>query len=138
MAAMPTTPLRVVAAPPAADAVRLFHRSQLQWARGVAEEVPVDGGTWLRNPDLQPLADANCVLDAALDPGETVAAWADRFAAIAVDCPVARVDVEPVVGGRPHGPDRRTPDPDRLATHVPGRVAPRPPSPGHQPRSHPT
>ncbi len=88
---MPPLPLPVFAAPPVvgpADLVRLFHRSQLIWSRGVAEEVAVDGGTWLHNRDLQPLPTANCVLDAALDPGQPVEAWVRRLEAATAGCPV--------------------------------------------------
>ncbi len=88
---MPPTPLPVLAAAPTvgpADLVRLFHRSQLLWGRGVAEEAVLDGGTWLHNADLQPSAEASCLLDAALDPRQTPADWFDRLTAATAGSPV--------------------------------------------------
>ncbi len=68
------------------DLVRLFHRSQLLWGRTVAEEVLLEVGTWLHNRDL-PLADANCVLDAGLEPGGDPAAAVAAVGELAGDCP---------------------------------------------------
>ena len=82
-------PLTVLpAAPPAADPVRLFDRVQLQRSRAVAEEVRLDGGTWLHNVALQPLAVANCVLDAAVDAGGDPAAVVAEVEAASAGCPV--------------------------------------------------
>ncbi len=79
----------------AADLVRLFHRAQLQRARAIAEETVLDGSTWLHNPDLQPLPDANCVLDAAIDPGSTAAELMAEVDRLSVDCPVRGWTVNP-------------------------------------------
>ena len=92
---MASLSLPVSAAPPTADLVRLFHRAQLQRARAVAEEVAIDGGTWLHNRDLQPLGDANCVLDAAVDPGQTAVALVAEVNRLSADCPVRRWTLNP-------------------------------------------
>ena len=103
--------LPVLSAPTANDPAgltRLFHRAQLQLARAVADEEPTDGGTRLRNPDLRPLPIAHCVLDAALDPGETPAAFVGRIDTDADD-PVRGWTLNPSVS-----PDRTGPLSDHL------------------------
>ena len=110
---MPLKPLPVLAGARTvgpADLVRLFHRAQLQRARALAREMALDGGTWLCNPDLQPLADANCVLDAAVDPGGDVAEWVARVDALTVENPVRGWTVNPSLP-----PDRTAPLTDHLA-----------------------
>ena len=109
---MPPTPLRVLAAPRTAgptDLVRLFHRAQLQQSRALAEEVALDGATWLSNRDLQPLAAANCVLDAALDPGTTAAEFVATVDRLASDSPVRGWTLNPSMP-----PERTMPLSDHL------------------------
>ena len=91
---MPT--LNVLPAKPVpGDPVRLFHRAQLQLARAIATEAELAVGTWLHNADLQPLAAANAVLDAALPPGvDAASAVADADAA-AGNCPIQSWTVNP-------------------------------------------
>lgn len=51
------------------DLVRLFHRSELHWARHLGEEASLDVGTAIVNASLAGVWEANRVLDAALPDG---------------------------------------------------------------------
>jgi ribosomal protein S18 acetylase RimI-like enzyme len=53
----------------AEDLVRLFHRTELHWARHLGEETPLAVGTAFTNPQLPNVHNANRVLDAALPEG---------------------------------------------------------------------
>lgn len=56
------------------DLVRLFHRTEIDWARQIAtEEEPLDFGTALVNPELPDCFDANMICDAALPEAMTPA-----------------------------------------------------------------
>ena len=52
-----------------ADLVRLFHRTEVEWCRQIAEETVLDCGTGFTNPQLGNVHDANQVLDASLAEG---------------------------------------------------------------------
>jgi ribosomal protein S18 acetylase RimI-like enzyme len=54
-----------------ADLVRLFHHTELQWARHLSEETPLEAGVAFANPELPRVWDANRVLDAAVPAGST-------------------------------------------------------------------
>jgi GNAT superfamily N-acetyltransferase len=110
--AMSRSPLRVLPSTPAAgpaDWVRLFCRAQLQLARAVGEEQLLDGLTWIHSRDFQPRPEANCVLDAAVDPGGDPAVLLAEADAAAGDCPVRRWTLNPSLP-----PDRTVP----LAEHL--------------------
>jgi GNAT superfamily N-acetyltransferase len=112
---MGSTPLPVLAAPPTAgpdDLVRRFHRARHQQARILGDETVVDGGTWIHNPDLQPLPDANCVLDAAVDPGSTAVELVTVVAHLSANCPVRAWTLNPSLPA-----DRTQPLADHLAHH---------------------
>ena len=106
----PLTILPAAASVGPSDLVRLFHRAQLQRSRAVAEEVHVDAGTWLRNRELQPLPIANCLLDAALEPGGDPAPVVAEVTAAAGDCPVRGWTLNPSLPV-----DRTAPLADELA-----------------------
>lgn len=55
------------------DLIRLFHRTELHWARHLGEETPLELGTAIHNAELANVWDANVVLDAALPEGMTPA-----------------------------------------------------------------
>ena len=52
-----------------ADLVRLYHRTELESCRQIAEEAVLDCGTALTNPQLANVHDANLIMDAALPEG---------------------------------------------------------------------
>lgn len=51
------------------DLVRLFHRTELHWARHLGEEISLAVGTAFTNPQLPSVHNANRILDAALPEG---------------------------------------------------------------------
>jgi hypothetical protein len=57
----PLTVLKTSSASSPEQLVRLFHQSQLEWARHLGEETELDFGRWIDGP--------NCLLDALLLPG---------------------------------------------------------------------
>jgi ribosomal protein S18 acetylase RimI-like enzyme len=66
-------PLPILQSPGSADLVRLFHKTELNWARHLGEEAALDVGTAISNPELSNVWDANRVLDAALPEDGSVA-----------------------------------------------------------------
>src|SRR3954451_10478761 len=62
-------PLPILQTPGSADLVRLFHKTELNWARHLGEEAALEAGTAVSNPELPNVWDANRVLDAALPDG---------------------------------------------------------------------
>lgn len=75
---MPLTVLKSSYASTPEQLIRLFHQSQLEWARHIGEETELDFGRWISDP-------ANCLLDALVPPGmnpvELVAEMNQRFPA---------------------------------------------------------
>jgi GNAT superfamily N-acetyltransferase len=68
---MPLPVLQYNPQPKPGDLIRLFHQSQLEWARHLGEETELDFGRWISNPDLPDSPVANALLDAYLIPGIT-------------------------------------------------------------------
>ncbi|MEO6437362.1 MAG: hypothetical protein ABIP55_16585, partial [Tepidisphaeraceae bacterium] len=66
-----------------ADLIRFYYRTELHWARQLAEEeVALEVGTALFNPAMTEVSDANMLFDAALPEGARPAdavAEADQF-----------------------------------------------------------
>src|SRR5712664_3353992 len=63
---MPLTVLKSSYASTPEQLIRLFHQSQLEWARHLGEETELDFGRWISDP-------ANCLLDAFVTAGMTPA-----------------------------------------------------------------
>src|SRR5258708_36393266 len=59
---MPLTVLKSASASTPEQLIRLFHQSQLEWARHLGEETELDYGRWISDPAI-------CLLDAYLLPG---------------------------------------------------------------------
>ena len=53
--------------------VRLYHRAVLHFVRHLGEEAALDAGTAFTNPQLAEVDDANCLLDATVPQGSSVA-----------------------------------------------------------------
>jgi GNAT superfamily N-acetyltransferase len=60
---MPLTVLKNTSASTPEQLIRLFHQSQLEWARHLGDETELDYGRWIADP-------ANCLLDAYLLPDQ--------------------------------------------------------------------
>lgn len=64
------------------DLLRLFHRTELQWARQVGQEQTLPAGSAIFNPDAPQVIDANAIFDAAVPEGTdpaTAIAEVDAF-----------------------------------------------------------
>lgn len=72
------------------DLLRLFHRTELHWARHLGEEAQLDVGTAFTNAELSRVWDANRMMDAVLPEGvtppEAVAQVEEHFAAQGTRC----------------------------------------------------
>ena len=87
---MPLPILQTSSRPSDADLVRLFHRTELHWARHLGEEAQLDVGTAIANADLPNVYNANRVLDASLPegtaPGDAVREAEAHFGELGVRC----------------------------------------------------
>lgn len=114
------------------DLVRLFHRTELHWARHLGEEAQLDAGVAISNPALPTVWEANTVIDATVAPGasaeDAVEEVRAHFASVGSACrqwvmnpsaPEAQtrplVDLLAARGWRPHAYD---------ILHLPGHVSP--------------
>lgn len=69
-ATIPLMPLPILPdVPGPADLLRLFHQTELQWARQIAQEATLEYGSAIFNADAPHLADANALHDMALPAG---------------------------------------------------------------------
>jgi len=73
---MPLPILPDVPAP--VDLLRLFHQTELQWARQIAQEATLESGTAIYSPDVPDFAEANALHDVAMPPGVTASQALDE------------------------------------------------------------
>lgn len=87
---MPLPILNIPAEQTPEDLLRLFHRTELHWARQVGQEQTLDVGTAILNPAATDVIDANAIYDASLPeglgPAEAIAAVDAVYAAQGTRC----------------------------------------------------